>query len=148
MTYPGTGGMLGTINEPGRDLDSRLNGGVGPMYDRRTSAQNSVTGYNNPAYDDDYTQRNNARNSIAGNYGADNRRSSNIRRVADDDYNPSYDEGMDFIAMGASMGQGDGGSAPTGRLPPLQDQEQPTKRKKKKKGLLKRHRQLAEDDEL
>lgn len=151
LTYTGAGTTLGTINEPDHGLDSHLNGSVG-VYDRRSGARNSVTGYGDPAYEEDYTYRNKGRNSITGNYGTEysdpyNRRDSN-RRFADDSYSPNFDDGMDFIAMGASMGHGDGGSASIGRLPPLQDQEQPLKKKKKKKGMLKRHRQLGEVDDL
>lgn len=153
ITYPSSGTALGTINEPDdRFADSRLNDGVG-VYDRRRSTRNSITGYNNPAYDEDYAHRSNARNSISGNYGgAENsdhyQHRGSTRRVVDDSYSPNYDEGMDYVALGASMGRGDDGSAPSGRLPPLQGPEQSTKKKKKKKGLLKRHQQLRNVDDL
>ncbi|KAK7110982.1 hypothetical protein V1264_014771 [Littorina saxatilis] len=138
---------LGTLNEPGYTQDYGMNdAGVG-TYNQRTRARNSVTGYNNSAYDDydDYSNRN-GRNSISGNYGNDYDdhydRRQNARRYSDDD-NSRYNEGVDFIAMGASMTQKD---VQTGRLPPLEDQELPAKRKKKKKGLLKKHRQQQDQD--
>ncbi|KAK7484926.1 hypothetical protein BaRGS_00023846 [Batillaria attramentaria] len=62
------------------------------------------------------------------------------------DYTPNYDDGMDFVAIGAGLTR-DTPSAPVGRLPPLMDSDQPTKTKKKKK-FLKRHAKKQDPDEL
>ncbi|KAL8610097.1 hypothetical protein ACOMHN_024563 [Nucella lapillus] len=131
-TYPGTGAAYaGPYSQPNYMQDARPNSSLG-MMDRRESAARSS--YDNPAYSQDYFDSN-------GRLGRS-------QRIADDNSYPEYDEGLDYIGMGASMTPRDAESAPVGHLPPLPESDQPTKRKKKKKGMLKKHRQHIEDEDL
>ncbi|XP_076436466.1 limbin-like [Babylonia areolata] len=108
------------------------------MTDRRDSAAHrTLNGYNNPAYSQDY-------------YSDSHNQPGRRQRFNDDDtYDRDYhDDGTDYIGLGASMPHDSDGdrntAAPAGRLPPLGQSGQPLK-KKKKKGMLKKHRQHQQE---
>jgi hypothetical protein len=144
-------------SKKGSDLrgagDLGMNGQVGYGYGNQTRRGSGFRPQSasrlNPAYDyDDYDPRESrSRSGFSRNipdYGDSYSQGRRTSKFSAD----NYDDGMDYIGMGASMSHDDRGGAPTGRLPPLEGVEDGVRKKKKKKGMLKKHRQLQDAEDL
>ena len=149
LMYPASSNTVGVYGDIQAD-QRRGSAAELPMYDRRGSGVHTFS-HTNPAYPHSNSSWN-KRPSLSTDhpiqypdrsYGLDS-----IRRIDDGPYRRDYEPDVDYVAMGATMTDGDGGPMAAGRLPPLQDQDSPRRRKKKKKSMLKRHRQHANDEDL